>query len=56
MDGGQFLLEKGFRQGLAGWLYYLKKTNWLPHDTGTFRMEADYGVGSPPELLVYAHP
>jgi hypothetical protein len=50
-----YLLEKSVKAGgPTGWLYTFKKSNWLPHNPNSWKLEIEYVVDPPPEYMPLA--
>lgn len=47
IPGAAYLLTKGVRQSGGQWVFYFRKSNWAPHNTKTYRFEAEYPIGPP---------
>lgn len=47
IPGAAYLITKGLRQSGGTWVFYFRKSNWLPHNTKTYRFEAEYPLGAP---------
>jgi hypothetical protein len=47
IPGAAYLLTKGVRQSNGEWVFFFRKSNWLPHNTKTYKFEAEYPLGAP---------
>lgn len=50
IPGAAYLIHKGIQLRQGEWCFVFKKTNWAPHNTLTYKFEAEYPIGAPPPV------